>query len=1056
MSHNSAAVDHSDEWVPAEEILETGGSQKATVVGLESSSPLNEAGPSDQSAPTNIANGSALESDTEAPPIAAIPTPPSPTPPPLPSSSDPQTYVSPAKGYSYISPPATAPYQSPAYPPVASCPPHSQRPSTIPAETPYLSYGPQRGKIRSAPQPSGSSQPMYGKSPAYGGSAPQQGSARPQSYGGPTIPGVRLMPYSNFPRPIGPISSGRKKVDAFVANDPFRPNPSNKHNKLSDDLTFDDIPVAGATGASQPWRKYDPGSESTFSSTPAPYPRVSAGQQQSQPPPSVPWRPSQSSPYDPPQSSTNPPLIYPGSSQYPQPSQPIYSRPSGATSPIPYDGSPDYRPWPQVPPSQSMPYPSGGEPMGTSSPSTSEAHVPSADPDETTPRPTCPAPASSSNTSLDQQPTLEPVVNAPGDSERPPTPVGRPPTPGDRPSDGYPPPRTGYPVYSPYDSSEEPFKYPVLAPKESIWSRISYVLRWPFSRRRYDNDLKPDPSVLSEESKSGYPSLVVRFVVKTMPREVYLHFLLRLPSLYFSRVARIFEEADLTLPEIKKMALETASRGKEAQFDIQAFASNVPPQYEGLKSTWEAFIDSVMREWKTFNVISVLLLSAILTILQIESAADDPLTRYLAIFSLICSLISLLFGCMYIIRFGTMRKTYKAAEWALEAKKTKTVIWWNVWVLLAMPVVWLTWSIMLYIACIMSFIWRTSAQDANPPADLSESGLLAVRIVITVVLGIGMLYGWLILSTFSRYGEVMDRAWKSRIDGWLDDKAAAQQQYLPPQPTDRYTPYPYREPSSQTQPQYSGDQRYPYAYSEYVPDYGAPTHTQPYGAYPPDFNNDRPTYINEGYVPPPEPYASDSSPSEIPHSSSSSLDATRANTKYNKASGLQREDSLYSGMYHDPGYATQHPLPPPPPDVQYARPPRRVVPQKTHQESPSAAPSRTSLPLISGTPMPTFVNRSSAIPSFRDGEADDLIRLTMAIRDGAEDATHVRFRSPLFSAHSAQGSFNFAGSEREVEESFLSAGSGSSFTPRPSPLPGPSEHGDLGRETDSLRRRRLG
>jgi len=57
--------------------------------------------------------------------------------------------------------------------------------------------------------------------------------------------------------------------------------------------------------------------------------------------------------------------------------------------------------------------------------------------------------------------------------------------------------------------------------------------------------------------------------------------------------------------------------------------------------------------------------SAILTVLQIQGAANDPLTRYLALFSLICALISLLFGCMYIIRFGTMRKTYKAAEWAL-------------------------------------------------------------------------------------------------------------------------------------------------------------------------------------------------------------------------------------------------------------------------------------------------------------------------------------------------------------------------------------------------------
>ena len=56
---------------------------------------------------------------------------------------------------------------------------------------------------------------------------------------------------------------------------------------------------------------------------------------------------------------------------------------------------------------------------------------------------------------------------------------------------------------------------------------------------------------------------------------------------------------------------------------------------------------------------------AILSILQIAGAADDPLTRYTALFSLMCALISLLFGCMYIIRFGSMRKSYKAAEWAL-------------------------------------------------------------------------------------------------------------------------------------------------------------------------------------------------------------------------------------------------------------------------------------------------------------------------------------------------------------------------------------------------------
>ncbi|KJA14139.1 hypothetical protein HYPSUDRAFT_220615 [Hypholoma sublateritium FD-334 SS-4] len=193
-------------------------------------------------------------------------------------------------------------------------------------------------------------------------------------------------------------------------------------------------------------------------------------------------------------------------------------------------------------------------------------------------------------------------------------------------------------------------------------------------------------------------------------------------------------------------------------------------QYERFKATWESFIDNVMREWKTFNILSVLLLSAILTILQIPGAADDPVTRYSALLSLICALLSLLFGCMYIIRFGSMRKTYKAAEWALEAKRTKTAILWNVWVLLAMPAFWLTWSIVLYIVCIMSFIWRTNAQSTQLAPPLSNTHLLIIRISISSVLGLGMLYGALVLRTFSRYGETMDRAWKRRLNEWVQEK----------------------------------------------------------------------------------------------------------------------------------------------------------------------------------------------------------------------------------------------------------------------------------------------
>jgi hypothetical protein len=55
---------------------------------------------------------------------------------------------------------------------------------------------------------------------------------------------------------------------------------------------------------------------------------------------------------------------------------------------------------------------------------------------------------------------------------------------------------------------------------------------------------------------------------------------------------------------------------------------------------------------------------AILAILQIEMAVNDPVTVYTALLSMMCALMSLLYGCVYIIRFGSMRKVSKAAMWA--------------------------------------------------------------------------------------------------------------------------------------------------------------------------------------------------------------------------------------------------------------------------------------------------------------------------------------------------------------------------------------------------------
>ncbi|KAG6836331.1 hypothetical protein H0H93_009081 [Arthromyces matolae] len=301
------------------------------------------------------------------------------------------------------------------------------------------------------------------------------------------------------------------------------------------------------------------------------------------------------------------------------------------------------------------------------------------------------------------------------------------------------PPKPSLPIS--HDSSD----------KLSIEETPVYVI-YPYARRR----------TVALALLVDFLNFTFNFFFDSLPRAIYLNFLLRLPSLYFSRVAHIFEEADMTMPEIENMAYKATGTIAITQF---AWSS---PAVTNLKVTWEAFIDSLLREWKVFNIVSVLLLSAILTILQIDSAGSDPVARNCALVSLICALMSLLYGCIYIIRFSSMRKTHKAVEWAKTnsqmAQETKTFIWWNVWVLLALPAVWLAWSIMFYIACIMAFVWRSGANGLESVLVLTPHAELSIRIAISTVLGVGALYFLLALNTLRLYGDSMDIRFKRDLE----------------------------------------------------------------------------------------------------------------------------------------------------------------------------------------------------------------------------------------------------------------------------------------------------
>ncbi|KZT74619.1 hypothetical protein DAEQUDRAFT_201826 [Daedalea quercina L-15889] len=288
------------------------------------------------------------------------------------------------------------------------------------------------------------------------------------------------------------------------------------------------------------------------------------------------------------------------------------------------------------------------------------------------------------------------------------------------------------------------------------------------------SSLKPRGTAEDSDGRwATYASDTQAFLFDSLPRQAYLILLLGLPALYWSRVARVFEDAEVSKPDVRRMIdaslsdafhipalYQSASRSRSAPhahtvllpFPDEWNPDTVSPALVRFKHSWEQFVDSLLREWKTLNLVSALLCTAILTMFQVNDADDDPLTRSAALFGMIFALMSLSFGCVFIVQFGTMRTMDRASRWAEEAQKTKTSILWNIWVMLATPAIWLAWSMIAFCVSILSFVWRTgAAADQTPPAPLTRGQAIGVRTAITAVFALGLLCFAMIIRTFRSY-----------------------------------------------------------------------------------------------------------------------------------------------------------------------------------------------------------------------------------------------------------------------------------------------------------------
>lgn len=84
----------------------------------------------------------------------------------------------------------------------------------------------------------------------------------------------------------------------------------------------------------------------------------------------------------------------------------------------------------------------------------------------------------------------------------------------------------------------------------------------------------------------------------------YNYFLFNLPALYFLQVSRVFVDVDLSISNLRCIVLES-SVGPAPPLRSGLVDSSEP--YEQLKRSWNQLINDLIEEWKTLNIISVLL-----------------------------------------------------------------------------------------------------------------------------------------------------------------------------------------------------------------------------------------------------------------------------------------------------------------------------------------------------------------------------------------------------------------------------------------------------------------
>ncbi|KAJ7833181.1 hypothetical protein B0H13DRAFT_2111321 [Mycena leptocephala] len=126
------------------------------------------------------------------------------------------------------------------------------------------------------------------------------------------------------------------------------------------------------------------------------------------------------------------------------------------------------------------------------------------------------------------------------------------------------------------------------------------------------------------------------------------------------------------------------------------YLRDAPPQTLLGGETWTEASRTVhkrwMKEWTQMGTAAGVLFSVLFTVLQITSAAYDPAVRTVVQLSIVCLFFGVIYALILLTTFGKLQlDTNAPGVMPIIAENPSRETFWNLWVMLSMPIAWITW-----------------------------------------------------------------------------------------------------------------------------------------------------------------------------------------------------------------------------------------------------------------------------------------------------------------------------------------------------------------------------